>query len=340
MKLPFKVVMVANEGQRMPDWVPQRLKDHGIEFNVHICDTPEQVTERAGDADVVWIFGGSKVVASHILTNLKRCRAILRSGSGTDNIPVVEATELGIVVANTPEAVTVGVAVHTIALLIIAAQQIVQQDRALHTEAWGRACSYSVSQLAGRTLGLIGFGRIAQLVAQRARPFKLNLIAFDPLIDPAIMTKFTVQPTEFDDLLQQSDFISLHCPLLDQTRHLIGQPQLKQMQSHTVLINTSRGPVIDESALAHALSERWIAAAALDVFESEPLPPDSLLLQLDNVILTPHMSAYTDIFIHDFWSHAVLTLIELSKDRWPFWCVNPTVKPRVPLSREQTNHPL
>ena len=340
MKLPFKVVMVASEGQRMPDWVPQRLKNHGIDFSVHICDTSEQVIERAGDANVIWVFGGSKVVASHTLPKLKRCQAILRSGSGTDNIPVAEATELGIVVANTPEAVTVGVAVHTIALLITTAQQIVQQDRALHTEAWDRACNYSASQLAGRTLGLIGFGRIAQLVAQRARPFKLNLIAFDPLIDPAVMAEYTVQPTEFDDLLQQSDFISLHCPLLDQTHHLIGQPQLKQMQSHAVLINTSRGPVIDEAALVHALNEKWIAAAALDVFESEPLLPDSPLLQLDTVILTPHISSYTDVFLDDFWSHSILTLIELSQNRWPFWCVNPNVKPRVPLSREQTSHSL
>ena len=137
-----------------------------------------------------------------------------------------------------------------------------------------------------------------------------------------------VERVELDELLQRADFISIHTPLLKETYHLIGERELRLMKPKAVLINTARGPIIDEPALVRALSEGWIGAAGLDVLETEPPSPDNPLLRLNNVVVTPHMAGYFDEFWNTFYDHSVRTLIELSKDRWPLWVVNPGVHPR------------
>src|SRR5262249_40681164 len=156
---------------------------------------------------------------------------------------------------------------------------------------------------------------------KKTQGFELKVVAHDPGLDAETMRAAGVEPVSLPELLRRADFLSIHLPLLETTRHRIAERELRQMKQTAVLINTSRGPVVDEAALVRALSERWIAAAGLDVLEQEPPAPDHLLLRMDNVVLTPHIAGYSDQFLPNFWGHSVRTLIEMSRNRLPLWCV-------------------
>jgi D-3-phosphoglycerate dehydrogenase len=324
----FKVTMVVNDQPPTPEWVIRQLQEQGIEFTERICTSGSEVVEAARDADVVWLFGGARVFGAEDLPHLKKCRVILRTGTGTDNVPVDEATRLGIVVANTPTATTHTVAEHAIGLLLAVLRKISIQDRLIRQGIWDRDRAWPSWHMVGQTLGLVGFGRIAQHVAKKLSTWEMKIVAADPLVDASTMAAHGVERAELDDLLRRSDFISLHTPLLDQTYHLIGKRELRLMKPRAVLINTSRGKVIDELALIRALKEGWIAAAGLDVLETQPPAPDNPLLTMDNVVLTPHIASYSDDFWDTFRSHSVQTLTEMANERIPLWVVNPQVKPR------------
>jgi D-3-phosphoglycerate dehydrogenase len=321
----FKVILVASDMPPTPPWVGQQLTEHGIDFVERLCATPAEVVAAVGDADVVWIMGGSRVVTADILPQLPRCRIILRTGTGTDNIPVEAATRRGIVVANTPEATMHQVAEHALGLLLAVVRRIAVQDRLVHQGVWDRDRSWPSWHLVGQTLGLVGFGRIARLLARKVSGLELHVIACDPLVDAAAMAGHGARKVELDDLLGRADFVSVHVPLSDRTRHLIGERELRRMKPRAVLVNTSRGPVIDEAALVRALSEGWIAGAGLDVLETEPPPAGHPLLRLENVVLTPHIASYSDVFHERFWGDSVRTLIEASKGGLPLWVVNAAV---------------
>ena len=277
----------------------------------------------AGGVDVVWLMGGSRVVTAEVLPRLQRCRVILRTGTGTDNVPVDEAGRLGILVANTPEATSHQVAEHAIGLLLAVIRQIPAQDRLVRQGIWDRHRAWPNATLNGRTLGLVGFGRIARLIAKKVGGMEMDVLAFDPAIDESSMAESGVRKAGLEDLLGRSDFVSIHVPLAEGTRHLIGERELRRMKPQAILINTARGPIVDEAALVRALREGWIAAAGLDVLESEPIAADHPLLKLDNVVLTPHIASYSDRFVEAFWSHSVRTLVEMAQGRPPLWCVNP-----------------
>ena len=255
--------------------------------------------EHGADADLVWVFGGKRVNAE-ALRLFPRCGAIIRSGSGTDNIPVAAATARGIIVANTPEAVADSVSNHAIGLLLAVTRRIAIQDRAVRQGRWDRQGDEHRWHLRGQTLGLVGFGHIGRLVARKLNAFDMKILAFDPLVSAEEIAEVSVEPASFEYVLSRSDFLSIHCPLTPKTRHLIGEPQFRLMKPEAVLINTSRGPVLDEKALVAALREGQIAAAGLDVTEQEPTPPDNPLLKLDNVVITPHIAGYTDQFAENF----------------------------------------
>ncbi|MBI4585853.1 MAG: C-terminal binding protein [Planctomycetes bacterium] len=323
----FKVVLVANDLLPTPEWVARQLEEKGINFVERLCGSDKEVVEAAADAEVVWVLGGSQVVTADILPLLRRCRAILRTGSGTDNIPVREATLRGILVANTPEAVMHAVAEHTIGLLFAVIRQIVSQDRLVRRGIWNLREAWPNWHLVGQTLGLVGFGRIAQLVARKTRGLEMKIVACDPAVEAMKMAEHGVEKADLEDLLRRSDYVSIHVPLLDRTHHLIGERELRLMRPRAVLINTARGKVIDQPALIRALREGWIAAAGLDVFDREPLGPDHPLCHLDNVVLTPHSAGYSDVFHEQFWRDSVKTLLEMARNGWPIWVVNPEVTP-------------
>jgi D-3-phosphoglycerate dehydrogenase len=326
--MAFKIALVGIDGDRVPEWVYAELHKAGVDFVFKPCKSRTELAEVGGDADVIWVFGNHESVYKENLDVLKQCGAIIRTGSGTDNIPVAEATELGIIVANTPLAASDTVADHAIGLLFAVTRQIVNQDRLVRAGKWDRNLAWPNHHLRGQTLGLMGFGTIGRLVARKLSGFDMKLASHDPAVGPEIMAPFNAKSLSFDDLLKESDFVFVHTPLLPTTQHLINERALRLMKPTAVLINTSRGPVVDERALIRALTEKWIAAAGLDVFEQEPIDPANPLLKLDNVVVTPHIAGYSDTFWHSFWRHSVDTAIDMAEGRWPRSYVNPGVKPR------------
>jgi D-3-phosphoglycerate dehydrogenase len=324
---PLKVALVANDVPPTPDWVTPRLAEQGIELFERTCACALEVVETAADSDVIWTMGGSRVITADVLPGLRKCRVILRTGTGTDNIPVTEATRLGIVVANTPEATMHQVAEHAIGLMFAVIRQIVRQDRLIRQGVWDRHRAWPDWHLVGQTFGLVGFGRIARLVVKKLAGFQVSMIACDPVVDRETMETRGVEKVGLDELFSRSDYISIHVPLSDKTRHLVGEPQLRLMKKTAVLINTARGEIVDQSALVLALTEGWLAAAGLDVLDPEPPAPGDPILALDNVVLTPHIASYSDVFHEGFWRHSIDTLISIATQGMPRWIVNPEVVP-------------
>ena len=272
-------------------------------------------------------MGGSRVITADVLPLLRKCRVILRTGTGTDNIPVADATRLGIVVANTPEATMHQVAEHAIGLMFAVIRQIARQDKLVREGTWDRHRAWPNWHLVGQTFGLVGFGRIARLVARKIGGFELKIISCDPLVDRQAMEEHGVEKVSLEELLARSDYVSIHVPLIDQTRHTIGERELRLMKPTAVLINTARGEIVDQRALVRALTEGWIAAAGLDVLDPEPPAPDDPIMSLENVVLTPHIASYSDVFREGFWRHSVETLIATAQHGMPRWIVNPEVVP-------------
>ena len=316
----------------MFDWIRPELEAAGHSLAICAAQSPEEVLEVARDAEVVWDMGGVQTITAAILPELSTCGAIIRGGSGTDNIPVREATELGIVVANTPEATAVAVPEHTVALILAFTRKVPMHDRGIADGQWTPEEPLPVL-LKGHTVGLVGFGRIARGVADRLRGFEVELLAYDPFPADSDFAQHGVRRCELAELLGAADVVSLHTPLTDDTRHLIGAAELARMKDTAVLVNTSRGPVVDSRALLDALQGGQIAGAALDVFESEP--PDELarqLVALPNVVATPHTGGHSPNMLDTFCRLSVDTIYDLAAGRWPRSYVNPDVRPRWKLS--------
>lgn len=323
----MKIVLLKKTDQPETDSIRLEIEAAGFEFAVCAPVSPDEAAEVAADADIVWDFGGVTMITAEILPRLERCGAIIRGGSGTDNIPVAKATELGIIVANTPDATVHSVAEHTIGFMLSATRHIAAQDRAVRAGVWNMVDPMP-TLLNGRTVGLIGFGRIGRAVAARLQPFGVTIMAFDPIFDAAKMAALDVQAATISEILTASDIISVHTPLTQTTQHLIGADELKQMKSNCILINTSRGPVVDTQALAAALRDGTIAGAAVDVLEEEPPADDDPLVGLPNVVITAHTAGYHAGMLGDVSRLAIETIHDLAARKWPRSYVNPQVVPR------------
>ena len=324
----FKITLAGLDDQTVPDWVSQEMVNNNIEFVVHECKTKNELAKYCGDADLVWLFGGSEILTANNLDAIPKCGAIIRSGSGTDNVAVSEATKLGILVANTPDATSGNVSDHAIGLLFSIIRQITAQDRRVRQGIWDSDQAYPNWHLKDQTMGLVGFGKSAQMVAKKMIAFEVQLLVYDPYVENKKIIKLGAKKVSLKELLSESDFVSLHCPLTQETNNLISEKELRLMKSKAILINTSRGPVVNEKDLVKALNEGWIAGAGLDVLDPEPPRQNNPILGLDNVVITPHIAGYSDQFLELFWSFSVEAAIDLSKKIWPRSCVNPDVKLR------------
>jgi len=231
-------------------------------------------------------------VDATMIDTLGRCRIISRLGVGVDKIDVEAATRAGIAVAYVPDYCRGELADHALALMLSLARRIVVYDRAARDGSWDYNLP-NVTRLAGRTLGLVGFGAIARAVAERARPIGLRILVSDPYVPDAQLVGAGVEPSDLPRLLDSSDIVSLHAPLTPETTKLIGAEQLAAMKETAILINTARGGLIDEVSLADALKSGSIAGAGLDVLSPEPPAPDNPLLTLENVVVTPHAGHYS-----------------------------------------------
>lgn len=323
----FKAALVGGSGS-MPDWVPETLEKEGVTFVVEECTTKEELARVAGDADVVWVYGGSKVISAENMDAIPRCGAVIRTGSGTDNIAVEEATKRGIIVSNTPAASEEEVSDHAIGLLFSVVRQITIQDRLMRRGAWDLMAAFPRWRIRGMTAGLIGFGHISRCLVNKMHGFEFTTLVYDPYVDPGIIKHHGAEPVPLDEVMSRSDWVSVHCPLLPATRRLIGEREFRLMKPTAIFINTARGPIVDEAALIRALKEKRIAGAGLDVFEEEPTPKDNPLFGFDNVVMTPHTAGHSEANTEDNWRLSVETVIAFSQGRWPRSYVNHDVKPK------------
>ncbi|ASF45249.1 phosphoglycerate dehydrogenase [Methylovulum psychrotolerans] len=243
-----------------------------------------------GDYDALLIRSDTQVTPAvlHSAINLK---LIGRAGIGVDNVDIPLATELGIIVMNTPDANATTTAELAIAHLLSLSRHLPAADRSVRAGQWERAKLVG-TEVAHKTLAILGFGTIGRIVAQRGFGLRMHVIAYDPFVAPEIFTELGVEPVSLDELLRRADYLTLHCPLIAKTQHIIGSQQLALMKKEAMVINCARGGLIDEAALYEALSTGRLAGAALDVYEVEP-PTDSPLLGLSNIVFTPHLGAST-----------------------------------------------
>jgi phosphoglycerate dehydrogenase-like enzyme len=234
-----------------------------------------------------------RAVTADDLARAGRLRMIQHQGVGYERIDLQACRERGVLLGLTPEGTTTGVAEHTILLILALYKQLLKAANGVRNGNWMQwELRQNSFELSGKTLGLAGYGRIGRAVAQRAAAFEAKVVYFDPYLDVAAPGDSTRVPT-LEDLLRQSDIVSLHLPGSVSNQHLMGEPEFGVMRSNAILINTSRGSLVDEEALYRALVSRRIAGAGLDVLEREPAPAGHPLLTLDNVIITPHISAGT-----------------------------------------------
>jgi D-3-phosphoglycerate dehydrogenase / 2-oxoglutarate reductase len=251
----------------------------------------EDILAAARDADAILVTYAK--LPGDLLRQLRRCKVIGRFGLGVDNIDTKTAAELGIIVTYVPDYCMHEVSDHAMALLLALARKIPFSDRLVRSGRWEMPAVAPLRRLAGQVLGLIGFGNIPRALAPKAKAFGLHVIAHDPYVRNDVFVACGVEAVSFEDLLARSDFISLHAPLTPATRGLINAAAFAQMKQGAVIVNTARGPLIDEPALIAALERGHLGGAGLDVVASEPLAKDSPLIGRDNVILTPHTAFYS-----------------------------------------------
>ena len=266
----------------------------GPDFEVRNCDganRAELLAALGAGVDAVLIRSATKMDAEAIAA-AKGLKVIARAGVGLDNVDIPAATAAGVMVVNAPTSNIVSAAELAISLLLASARFISPAHAALKAGKWARS-KYTGAELFEKTLGVVGFGRIGQLVAHRMQAFGMNVVAYDPYLQPAKAAQLGVELVELDDLLKRSDFITIHLPKTKETANLIGVEALKKVKKEVRIINAARGGVLDEAALYDAITEGRVAGAGLDVYVTEPCT-DSPLFQLDQVVATPHLGASTD----------------------------------------------
>jgi D-3-phosphoglycerate dehydrogenase / 2-oxoglutarate reductase len=310
-----------------PNLDPARevLSKIGAELRVAQEPTAEAILRVAADADALLVTYAK--ITAEMIRQMKRCRIISRFGIGVDNVDIAAATNAGIVVTKVPDYCMDEVSDHAMALLLSLVRKIPYANSLVHAGRWEMPAVVPIHRLRGGVLGLVGFGRIPQLVAPKAQAFGLKVVAFDPYIPQDVMTRAGVEKVEFAELVKMSDYISIHSPLLPETHHLFNADVFRKMKPTAYLVNTARGPIVDETALAHALDAQQLAGAALDVLSKEP-PSGSPLFGRNNVILTPHTSFYSVESLVELQIKAAEEVVRVMTKQAPRNPVNPEVLQR------------
>ena len=294
----------------------------GADVQLASGPTPEEILKIAAGADALLVTYAK--ITADMIAQMPRCKIISRFGIGVDNVDLAAATAAGIVVTKVPDYCIDEVSDHAMALLLTAARKIVPSNAQVHAGRWEMKAVVPIHRLRGGVLGLVGFGRIPQLVAPKAKAFGLRVIAYDPFIPQEVFVREGVERVEFPQLLSQSDFVSIHTPLMPETRGLFGADAFRQMKPTAYIINTARGPIVDEAALAVALDARQLAGAALDVMPNEP-PVGSPLIGRADVIITPHTSFYSEESLVELQRKAAQEVAAVLTGKAPKNPVNPEV---------------
>lgn len=267
-------------------------EDHAIQVDVKLKVPPAELVQLIKGYDALVVRSGTQVTRE-VLEAADRLKVIGRAGAGLDNVDVETASKRGIIVMNAAGGNTIATAEHAFTLLLSMARTIPQACTSLKGGKWERT-KYQGVELYRKTLGIVGLGRIGKEVATRAMAFGMQVMAFDPFLAPDRIRELEVEPVALAELLQRSDFITIHTPLTDETRHMIGDKEFALAKKGLRIVNCARGGIIEEAALARAIKAGLVAGAALDVFEHEPPPADHELLHLPQVVVTPHLGASTE----------------------------------------------
>jgi D-3-phosphoglycerate dehydrogenase len=299
----------------------------GAELILAQVKEEEDLTRVCKEAD--GIINQYSLLTRKVLENLQKCKVISRYGVGVDSVDLRAATDLGIIVANVPDYCIDEVANQTISMMLALVRKVAFFDQKVKSGQWDFRLGIPIHRTRGKTLGLIGCGKIGLEVAKRIAAFGVRVIAFDPYIEK---TQEGIELKDFDTVLKESDFISIHCPLNDSTRHLIGEREFKKMEKEPLLINTSRGTIVDEKALIQALREGFVSGAGLDVLEKEPPDSKNPLLKMENVILSPHISFYSVESISELKRRTAENVSSVLLGKWPKSVVNREVMGRIRAS--------
>jgi D-3-phosphoglycerate dehydrogenase / 2-oxoglutarate reductase len=315
-------LLVGVSDSVFPNLDPARevLSRVGAELRLAKEPTTESILGVARDADA--LLATYAKITGDMIPQMKRCRIISRFGIGVDNVDIPAATKMGIVVTKVPDYCIDEVSDHTLALLLALVRKIPSSNARTHSGKWEMPAVVPIHRLRGSILGLVGFGRIPQLVAPKAQAFGIQVVAYDPYIGEDVFKRAQVKKVEFAELVKVSDYISIHSPLVPETRHLFNAEIFKQMKPTAYLVNTARGPIVDEAALANALDAKQLSGAALDVLSQEP-PSGSPLFGRNNVILTPHTSFYSVESLVDLQVKAAEEVVRVFQGEMPRNPVNP-----------------
>ena len=297
--------------------------------------TEDELIAIAKDADAIM---GGHLLTRRVLQALQKCQVIVTYSVGYDGIDVDAATDNGIIIVNNPATYwcVEEVSNHAIALLLACAKKLVLQNNLTKQGRWidAKRSLPPMGSVYGEKLGLVGCGAIGRMTAKKAQCFGLKVLGYDPYLDESLAKEYDITLISLPELLKEADYISVHTPLSEETWHLIGEKELKQMKPNAYLINTSRGNVIDELALIKALQEKWISGAGLDVFEKEPIDSQNPLLKMENVIAIPHSASYSDRALDLQPINPTYEVARVLSGRWPKNVINRKVKPKVNLVKD------
>jgi D-3-phosphoglycerate dehydrogenase / 2-oxoglutarate reductase len=300
------------------------LREAGAHVHVLTAEERPRLLELVADYDAVVVRSATKVTADMLKAG-KKLKVVGRAGVGVDNVDVAAATELGVLVVNAPTANLLSATEHTLALMMAVMRKVAGADASMKRSEWDRK-NYSGVELFGKTLGVIGFGRIGQGVATRAKAFEMRVLAFDPFLDPAVAHRLEVETRDLDGLLAESDVVTIHTPMTADTRNLLSTETLGRMKKGAFLINCARGGIIDEAALVAALDAGHLAGAGVDVFVEEP-PKDFSLALHPKVVATPHIGAQTAEAQERIAIETARTLIQALEGALPAAAVNLPFRP-------------
>ena len=317
--------LIAVADSPFPNLNPAEAILSELDAELVMADEPtvEGILKVASEADGLMVTYGQITV--DVIAGLEKCRVIGRFGLGVDNIDIEAATKAGIAVVYVPDYCIDEVSDHAMAMLLNLARKVSFSNSLVQAGRWEMPAVTPLSRLRGRTLGLAGFGQIPRVVAPKAQAFGLKVIAFDPYIDKDVAAALDVELVDFETLLQTSDYVSIHVPMMPETENLFDADAFAQMKPDALLVNTARGPLVDTEALAKALDAGEIGGAALDVMPVEPPPADSPLLGRDNIILSPHTAFYSVEALDELQTKTARGVVDVLKGEKPVYPINPEV---------------
>ena len=319
-------VIITDDGYAHYDIEREVLAGVDAEVTVRMCETEDDVIALATERDADGVIVRLQPFTEKVMEALPKVRVVGRYGIGVDNIDCESATRHGVAVGNVCDYAVNEVSEQALALLLSCARKTASHDKRIRAGEWDIAQTDPIHRVQGATLGIIGLGRIPRALLKKVQGFEFRILACDPFIAEDAAKRLGVELVDLDTLLAESDFVSVHAPLNDETRHMIDESGLKKMKPTAILVNTARGGVVDTDALYRALKEGWINSAGLDVHEEEPVPKDYAMFELENVVISDHAGWYSEESIAELQRGAAEAVAAVLSGAWPRFLVNPDVK--------------